>query len=152
MALCTFTEAGNFVSNVNGTEQKRSMMKDSARGKWVSSCSGHVDSGEDYDSAAVRELGEELGLFEPEGFARVFKELPCDQTGQEFVWVYHCKSEGPFTLDPEESSEGRWIAVSELDQWIRSSPRVPPETRRHRVLADCLGSLEPALDFIAVAA
>lgn len=103
--------------------QKRSMLKDSARGKWVSSCSGHVDSGEDYDSAALRELGEELSLFEPEDFARVFKESPCNQTGQEFVWVYHCKSEGPFKLDPLESSEGRWIDLDELNQWIHSRPR-----------------------------
>ena len=36
--------------------QRRSMTKDSAPGKWVSSCSGHVDSGEDYDVAAPREL------------------------------------------------------------------------------------------------
>src|SRR5450432_314688 len=42
--------------------QKRSKSKDTAPGLWDSSCSGHVDSGEDYDSAAQRELGEELGL------------------------------------------------------------------------------------------
>jgi len=103
--------------------QKRSMMKDSARGKWVSSCSGHVDSGESYDLAATRELFEELSLSEPAGFEHVFKESPCDQTGQEFVWVYHCKSEGPFTLDPMESSEGRWINIDELGEWMHSSPR-----------------------------
>src|SRR5450432_310133 len=42
--------------------QKRSRSKDTAPCLWYSSCSGHVDSGEDYDTAAVRELGEELGL------------------------------------------------------------------------------------------
>src|SRR5450432_650127 len=40
--------------------QKRSMLKDLSPGLWDSSCSGHVDSGEDYDLAAVRELGEEI--------------------------------------------------------------------------------------------
>jgi isopentenyl-diphosphate delta-isomerase type 1 len=113
-----------FVSNSKAQLylQKRSLTKDSSPGKWVSSCSGHVDSGEDYDTAALRELGEELGLFEPIEFVRVFKEPACDQTGQEFVWVYHCKSEGPFTLDPSESSEGRWVDPDDLDQWLRSSP------------------------------
>ena len=113
-----------FVFNVNGQLylQKRSLTKDSSPGKWVSSCSGHVDSGEDYDSAALRELGEELGLFEPAEFLRVFKEPSCDQTGQEFVWVYHCKSEGPFKLDPEESIDGRWVNLDELDEWLRSNP------------------------------
>ena len=102
--------------------QKRSLTKDSSPGKWVSSCSGHVDSGEDYDSAALRELGEELALFNSAGFVRVFKENACDQTGQEFVWVYHCKSEGPFILDPQESSEGRWISIDELNDWLQSRP------------------------------
>ena len=113
-----------FVFNASGQIylQKRSMTKDSSPGKWVSSCSGHVDSGEDYDTAALREMGEELGLYEPKEFARVFKEPACDQTGQEFVWVYHCKSEGPFTLDPGESSEGRWIGIDELAGWMPSRP------------------------------
>lgn len=114
-----------FVFNASGQLylQKRSMTKDSSPGKWVSSCSGHVDSGEDYDTAALRELGEELGLFEPVDFERVFKEASCDQTSQEFVWVYHCKSEGPFTLDPRESIDGRWINLDELSEWIQSSPQ-----------------------------
>ena len=103
--------------------QRRSMTKDSAPGKWVSSCSGHVDSGEDYDTAAVRELGEEIGLFDPQGMERVFKEAPCAATGNEFVWVYRCYDEGPFTLDPEEVSDGKWIDLEKLDQWIEERPR-----------------------------
>ena len=42
--------------------QKRSMSKDREPGKWDSSTSGHLDSGEDYDACAVRELREEIGL------------------------------------------------------------------------------------------
>src|SRR5688500_2847599 len=42
--------------------QKRSMLKDLSAGLWDSSCSGHLDSGEDYDVAAVRELAEEIGI------------------------------------------------------------------------------------------
>ena len=80
--------------------QKRSMNKDSAPGKWVSSCSGHVDSGEDYDASARRELSEEIGLHETSDLKRIFKESPCIQTGWEFVWVYTCKACGPFELDP----------------------------------------------------
>src|SRR5271156_2765821 len=42
--------------------QKRSMQKDTFPGAWDSSASGHLDSGEDYDACAARELREELGL------------------------------------------------------------------------------------------
>lgn len=114
-----------FVFNARGELylQRRSMNKDSAPGKWVSSCSGHVDSGEDYDTAAYRELGEEIGLNRPQNMERVFKEPACRATGNEFVWVYHCHSEGPFVLDPEEVSDGQWIGVDALNQWIRERPR-----------------------------
>ena len=103
--------------------QRRSMAKDSAPGKWVSSCSGHVDSGEDYDTAAVRELGEEIGLYDPQQLERVFKEAACDATGNEFVWVYRCLSEGPFKLDPDEIMEGKWIDLDVLDRWLAERPR-----------------------------
>lgn len=114
-----------FVFNSTGQLylQRRSMAKDSAPGKWVSSCSGHVDSGEDYDVAAVRELGEEIGLFDPQNMERAFKENACEATGNEFVWVYRCNSEGPFTLDPEEVSDGQWIDIDALDAWMGESPR-----------------------------
>jgi len=42
--------------------QKRSDDKRRRSGSLGLSCSGHVDSGEDYDAAATRELSEELGL------------------------------------------------------------------------------------------
>ena len=114
-----------FVFNAAGQLylQLRSLNKDSAPGKWVSSCSGHVDSGEDYDAAAPRELAEEIGLTEPSGLERIFKVSPCKQTGQEFVWVYRCRAEGPFILDPEEVSDGKWIDLDELNAWIEQRPR-----------------------------
>ena len=59
--------------------QRRSMAKDTAPGKWVSSCSGHVDSGEDYDKAAGRELIEEIGLHNPVDLKRLFKEAPASR-------------------------------------------------------------------------
>lgn len=114
-----------FVFNNSGQLylQRRSMTKDTAPGKWVSSCSGHVDAGEDYDTAAYRELGEEIGLYAPEHMERVFKEAPCKQTGYEFVWVYKCRAEGPFDLDPVEVSEGQWIDLGHLDCWLKERPR-----------------------------
>ena len=103
--------------------QRRSMAKDTAPGKWVSPCSGHVDSGEDYDKAARRELIEETGLRDPVGLERLFKEAPCEPTGNEFVWVYSCLSEGPFKLDPIEVIDGRWIDLEELKNWLSKRPR-----------------------------
>src|SRR5512135_642118 len=42
--------------------QKRSLSKDVAPGKWDTSVGGHVNPGEDIESAALREMREELGM------------------------------------------------------------------------------------------
>jgi len=103
--------------------QRRSMSKDTAPGKWVSSCSGHVDSGESYDVAARRELGEEIGLHEPFELERIFKVNACPETGNEFVWLYQCFAEGPFDLNPEEICEGKWVSEQAIEAWIEARPR-----------------------------
>ena len=102
--------------------QKRSMLKDTARGKWDSSSSGHLDSGEDYDVCAVRELHEEIGLsgVKPE---RQFKIDACAETGWEFCWVYCCQSEGPFQLHPEEIETGGWFAPEIVSSWVAERPQ-----------------------------
>jgi len=99
--------------------QKRSMEKDRQPGVWDSSCSGHVDSGEDYDQTAVRELREEIGLSLSAPPQRVFKIDTCEETDAEFVWVYQCKSEGPFQLHPDEIETGGWFAPERVSAWIQ---------------------------------
>ena len=104
--------------------QKRSMKKDCFPGAWDSSASGHLDSGESYDACAVRELREELGLELARAPERLFKIAACAETGQEFVWVYRCVAEGPFTLHPEEIERGDWFSPARLHQWLSEQPRV----------------------------
>lgn len=102
--------------------QKRSMHKDTFPGAWDSSASGHLDCGEDYDACAVRELREELGFTPLLPLKRLFKLNACDETGQEFVWVYLCQGEGPFQLHPQEIETGGWFAVGEITEWMNRSP------------------------------
>ena len=102
--------------------QKRAPTKDKNPDRWDSSCSGHVDSGEDYDQAAVRELGEELGVFwSIEQLTRIRKFPATRETGMEFVWVYFGSHEGPFTLNADEISEGRFWNLPEVDAGILNS-------------------------------
>jgi 16S rRNA (adenine1518-N6/adenine1519-N6)-dimethyltransferase len=103
--------------------QKRSMTKDTFPGAWDSSASGHVDSGEDYDACAVRELREELGWSAPTPPRLLFKIAACAETGQEFVRAYRCEAEGPFTLHLEEIERGGWFTLGEVDDWLARSPR-----------------------------
>jgi isopentenyldiphosphate isomerase len=102
--------------------QKRSMAKDTFPGVWDSSASGHLDTGEDYDECAVREVGEELGLRLAQTPRRLFKIDACPETGQEFVWVYRCESEGPFELHVEEIECGGWFTSEAVTAWMREKP------------------------------
>jgi isopentenyldiphosphate isomerase len=103
--------------------QKRSMLKDTAKGKWDSSASGHLDTGEDYDACVVRELREEIGLSLAQTPARLFKLEACKETGWEFCWVYRCTSEGPFVLHPEEIERGEWFAPEYVTRWTQERPQ-----------------------------
>jgi len=103
--------------------QKRSMKKDRQPGLWDSSTSGHVDSGEDYDACAVRELREEIGLRVSEVPRRLFKLPASAETDQEHVWVYRCEAEGPFQLHPEEIEHGDWFEPKEVTRWMRKKPQ-----------------------------
>jgi isopentenyldiphosphate isomerase len=102
--------------------QKRSMNKDTAPGLWDSSASGHLDSGEDYDYCAVRELREEIGLVVERAPERLFRIAACAETGQEFVWVYRLESEGPFTLHPDEIERGEWFEPRNVTLWVGRNP------------------------------
>lgn len=102
--------------------QKRSLKKDTAAGLWDSSTSGHLDSGEDYDACAMRELREEIGLALAQTPEQLFRIEACQETGWEFCRVYRCKAEGPFRLQPDEIERGGWFAPEKITRWIAEKP------------------------------
>jgi len=104
--------------------QRRSLSKDTFPDCWDSSCSGHVDAGEDYPGAARRELGEELGWKDASQPLRPLLKLPASpQTGHEFIQIFLLGPlSGPFDLHPEEITEGRWAGPDELDLLIAEYP------------------------------
>jgi isopentenyl-diphosphate delta-isomerase type 1 len=104
--------------------QKRSMLKDLSPGLWDSSCSGHLDAGEEYDAAAIRELGEEIGvkLERDAALTRWFRIAACEATGWEFVWVYRLRYDGALTLDASEIQYGEWVMAAEVSRRIAGRP------------------------------
>ncbi len=102
--------------------QKRSRFKDMCPGLWDSSVSGHLDSGEDYATAAVRELHEEMGItaeVAPEEIARI---SPSDHTGWEHVRLYRVRYDGNVHFPAAEVEAATWFPLAELTAWIDSRP------------------------------
>ena len=107
--------------------QKRSMSKDSNPGLWDSSAAGHLNSGEDYLSCAIREMGEELGVYQTLSLEPLCRLPASRTTAMEHCTVYRCIYDGPLVLQQEEIDEGAWISIGEMDR--RVSERDPTMTR-----------------------
>jgi len=133
-----------FVFNRNGElfVQKRAATKDSFPGRYDSSASGHLNSGEDYDACAKRELEEELGLVLPAcRFRKHFKIDACEDTGWEFVWVYSTVTDEQPRINLDELATGefwtqrrcRSMLASHPEQFARSFPLVFREFDRQRL-------------------
>lgn len=101
--------------------QQRSRLKDVHPGVWDSSVSGHLDAGEGYREAAVREMAEEMGIegVEPKEVGRI---APSEATGWEHVRLYMVRWEGRPSFPCAEVESVLWLGAEEIDAWIAASP------------------------------
>jgi 16S rRNA (adenine1518-N6/adenine1519-N6)-dimethyltransferase len=100
--------------------QKRSRWKDRHPLLWDSSAAGHVNAGEAYDSAAHRELKEELGI---DLALENIGKLPASVcTDQEFISVYRGGHDGDFKTEPTEIETVQFSPPEIVDSWIEARP------------------------------
>lgn len=93
--------------------QKRSGTKDVQPGKWDTSVGGHLDPGEDYLSAAVREMREELGVSDiPLTF--LYRYPLRNEVESENVATYLACHAGPFAFCPREIDAVRFWTPEEI--------------------------------------
>ena len=111
-----------FVFNSDGQLllQKRSAAKDEYPSTWTSSASGHVDSGEDYDTAAAREIVEELGISSP--LASLHKFSASKETSNEFVALYSTTTDATPVAHPSEIDSLEFVAIKEVIHRIETAP------------------------------
>jgi isopentenyldiphosphate isomerase len=108
--------------------QRRGRAKDCFPGWWDLAVTGHVDPGESYDAAALRELREELGI---EGQPRLIgRAAATEVTGWEFQQHYLLLRDGPFDdFSRREIEELRPFGREELRSILaegHSSVRLTP--------------------------
>lgn len=104
--------------------QKRNMDKDVQPGKWDTAVGGHVDLGEDFESAVKRELAEELGVDEDVEFKYLFDSKIRNEIESENVKVYSIIHPGPFNFQQEEIEEVRFWEICELRKAISDTPHI----------------------------
>ena len=111
--------------------QKRSQDKDNFPGYCDISSAGHLDAGDDYDSAAYRELYEELGIRAEKGDLRfcffITRSVETEFHGQKVIdreraAVYLYEKPVDLTklhLQKEEVDEVFWIDLEELEEILQ---------------------------------
>jgi 8-oxo-dGTP pyrophosphatase MutT (NUDIX family) len=103
---------------------RRTETKDVHPGRWDVTVGGVVAAGEDYETAARRELAEELGVavarLEPLGPVRY-----ADASTRLRGFAYRAVHDGPVRFQPEEIAEGRFVPLAEADRLIGEAPCCP---------------------------
>ena len=103
--------------------QRRSYAKDNCPGLLSSSCAGHVDSGEDYLGAAVRELHEELGVAVPPAALLEIDYAPWHaDLGNEFVRSFVLHGNHATRLAEFEVDSVLWRTPAETEAWGEAAP------------------------------
>ena len=101
--------------------QKRSRWKDAFPLRWDSSAAGHVNTGDDYEPTALREITEEMGVT-VQSVQLLAKIEAGPMTGWEFVHLFRAEHQGPFRLPPAEIETGSFFPVNVVQEWIQRRP------------------------------
>ena len=84
--------------------------------------SGHVDAGESYDVACLREIEEEVQIKITKVPKRLFKLFPSKLTANEFSWVYYLETDKQLIPNLSEIERGQWHSKHSLNDFITNNP------------------------------
>jgi isopentenyl-diphosphate delta-isomerase type 1 len=114
-----------FIFNSKGEllVQLRSRIKDKYPNTYDCSLSGQVTFGEDYETTALRELGEELGIGDVEIKPILHFRMPYGPRDYMICKLFRCNYEG--TIKPnEEVSETKFLEMDELKRIVNENPEM----------------------------
>lgn len=106
--------------------QRRSEKVDRFPGDYDISAGGHVNLGESLVQAAIREVGEEIGVKISENDLQFMIEAPFNRN--RFAWVYAVDFTGrkdEFSFDDGEVSEVKWVLFKEMEEFREKYAKKP---------------------------
>jgi NADH pyrophosphatase NudC (nudix superfamily) len=117
-AVLLFNSHGNIILQRISFDKK----DDYDAGKWSYSAGGHVDVGETYEVAALRELFEEMGIV-----GKIEKYIGKTRTVRNgiptaFHHGFKVIHDGPYNYDKTEVSEIREFTIDEVKKMIAANP------------------------------
>ena len=119
---------------------RRTATKDIFPAYWDVAVSGMVTAGEDYDTAARRELQEELSVSAP--LRRLFPLRYEDKENCVVGMVFSCAAEGPFQLQATEIETGKWMDLDEVIERAQYDPFCPDGIEAFRLYLSKLAAVK----------
>lgn len=111
--------------------QKRSMQKDTKPGVWEAYFGGHLAPGETYESCAVKEVDEELGISISSSDLHMFMIHKCG-TDKEFQAIFVLRWDGDdsqLTKEKAEVEKIEWLSLETLKDNLLTKPK--PDWSHH---------------------
>jgi len=102
-------------------------------GYWSIVFGGHVNSGESYEDAVLRELEEEAGIREKPAFMGSFKKR-FDEKDKENVRVYAIVTGRALAVDPGEIKQGSYMTIAELEKKLKEDRFLPETALLYQIL------------------
>jgi 8-oxo-dGTP pyrophosphatase MutT (NUDIX family) len=104
---------------------QRAAWKDVWPSHWDLAFGGVMAAGEEWTAGAARELAEEAGVTVAPSELVELGPLSYESDLVRVVGrVYSVESDGPFTFADGEVESIEWVALAELDEWLRDRPMV----------------------------
>jgi isopentenyl-diphosphate delta-isomerase len=107
----------------------RSKYKPFCPNYWCTPAGGRVQSGESYEKAALRELGEELGIRIKIHFA--YKDIYIDHKDETalkmFLATFRADYNGPFKINPAEVKKIGFFSLDKIKEMINKGEKFHPE-------------------------
>lgn len=107
--------------------QWRDETRDTFPNTWDQSAGGHVDAGENYDTAAYRELEEELGVKDVK-LEFIDKFYTEGQIGEKIIkrfnGIYRAYYSGDFVLQDDEVSKVQWFTQKDILEGLENNPEM----------------------------
>lgn len=110
--------------------QKRSNLVDGNPGKWDVSTGGHVNTGENFVDAAVREAAEEIGAtLDPKKLQLIYIDKisipPTLNIIKHYFGYDWSDCADDFLLDEQEVSEVKWVPLKDFDTFVDAGVKQP---------------------------
>ncbi|MBP6884083.1 MAG: NUDIX domain-containing protein [Candidatus Pacebacteria bacterium] len=130
--------------------QYRSKNKKNYPNTWDISVAGHVSSGEDPITSALREISEEIGLEitadKLEVIGDIHQRVVINNgtyIDSEYNTIYLVRADldiGQLKMQKSEVGDLRWISISEFRKWVAEGKKVVPHDEEYKLLFNILSA------------